>query len=371
MGMCIYTRGGVVDPLRRKEGSKGGGGGGGWSVSWRRLALWCWPTSRLSSDLNCQIPQTEEKKKMVSLYSRRRRCNGEYIHVGYFSNHLPSIVQDFPFRFDGSVFLFHRRISGLLRTSSSRYKPEMKSYVARRRRKKILKAEGNLLAGHPGGGFQSYFPPFSLSHTDLPRAIFSCLYIHLQQGRSWSSAQEESRSLVHTCCCGGEKKGNTFHAKNGRAEEKKNAVLPPLHPSGCDLHCKNITCFSTAGPSVLQCFIYVLPDGSFCLLHRFGERCCPARRSTSENGPYVSNSSSMCIIFDSDPPPVMAAKCPPAAIGYCWCWNEKNLNEDKYREKIVFETGSDFARLPSVLHPEKRKRTNRRKTLTHPTLKLQ
>ena len=78
-----------------------------------------------------------------------------------------------------------------------------------------------------------------------------CLYIHLQQGRSWSSAQEESRSLVHTCCCGGEKKGNTFHAKNGRAEEKKNAVLPPLHPSGCDLHCKNITCFSTAGPSVL------------------------------------------------------------------------------------------------------------------------
>ena len=158
---------------------------------------------------------------MVSLYSRRRRCNGEYIHVGYFSNHLPSIVQDFPFRFDGSVFLFHRRISGLLRTSSSRYKPEMKSYVARRRRKKILKAEGNLLAGHPGGGFQSYFPPFSLSHTDLPRAIFSCLYIHLQQGRSWSSAQEESRSLVHTCCCGGKKKGTHFMPKMDGQKKKK------------------------------------------------------------------------------------------------------------------------------------------------------
>ena len=312
--MCIYTRGGVVDPLseekrvRREE-----------EVGPFRDVAWLSGVDPLPGCRVTSIAKSHRQKRKKKWSPSIVVDVTVNIHVGYFSNHLPSIVQDFPFRFDGSVFLFHRRISGLLRTSSSRYKPEMKSYVARRRRKKILKAEGNLLAGHPGGGFQSYFPPFSLSHTDLPRAIFSCLYIHLQQGRSWSSAQEESRSLVHTCCCGGEKKGNTFHAKNGRAEEKKNAVLPPLHPSGCDLHCKNITCFSTAGPSVLQCFIYVLPDGSFCLLHRFGERCCPARRSTSENGPYVSNSSSMCIIFDSDPPPVMAAKCPPAAIRYCWC----------------------------------------------------
>ena len=188
---------------------------------------------------------------MVSLYSRRRRCNGEYIHVGYFSNHLPSIVQDFPFRFDGSVFLFHRRISGLLRTSSSRYKPEMKSYVARRRRKKILKAEGNLLAGHPGGGFQSYFPPFSLSHTDLPRAIFS-VYISTCSKDEVGRVPRKKVALSFThVVVGGKKKGTHFMPKMDGQKKKKNAVLPPLHPSGCDLHCKNITCFSTAGPSVL------------------------------------------------------------------------------------------------------------------------
>ena len=158
---------------------------------------------------------------MVSLYSRRRRCNGEYIHVGYFSNHLPSIVQDFPFRFDGSVFLFHRRISGLLRTSSSRYKPEMKSYVARRRRKKILKAEGNLLAGHPGGGFQSYFPPFSLSHTDLPRAIFS-VYISTCSKDEVGRVPRKKVALSFThVVVGGKKKGTHFMPKMDGQKKKK------------------------------------------------------------------------------------------------------------------------------------------------------
>ena len=161
---------------------------------------------------------------MVSLYSRRRRCNGEYIHVGYFSNHLPSIVQDFPFRFDGSVFLFHRRISGLLRTSSSRYKPEMKSYV--QEEKKFSRQKETCWLGTLEVVFSPTFLLF-LSLTRRPASGYIlCLYIHLQQGRSWSSAQEESRSLVHTCCCGGEKKGNTFHAKNGRAEEKKKRSPP-------------------------------------------------------------------------------------------------------------------------------------------------
>lgn len=202
---------------------------------------------------------------------------------------VPSCPVELIFRVISFFFCFIG-VSGLSSIPSSRtrsfYKPEMKSYVKSR---KILKPEGNLLVlcWAPGGGFQSYFPPFFFlslflyfffythTHThDMDRpvpknaleACVVCTYPPAARTKLVECPGRKSLSRLHTHTYvdglavddGGRKKkkggkGNTFHARC----QKWTSPPPPPPPrpptvpsiSGCDLHCeKYITVFTS--PSV-------------------------------------------------------------------------------------------------------------------------